>query len=206
MKNYLKKDPSMPKEYNRGVFLLRLGVLFSVVMILVILSYIFVYSPPTLTYKEHRSYTVTYTHEVTNTGSTRGNSNKYKYWLTLRNDETGKEHHWAVKESVMRSYTEGQEVSLPVFSIGDTGKVFISLENNTEDKAAQKEYYDRYPTTAMKVYMYSILLLITAIIGCIGGGIEEIAKAGRHVFLPVEIPEGSEINKIKQPDYDDIFK
>ncbi|WP_028509094.1 hypothetical protein [Ruminococcus sp. NK3A76] len=206
MKNYLKIDPSMPKEYNKGVMLIRVGVSLAALLILVILSYIFIYSPPPLTYVENRSYTVVKTYTVKRTGSSRGSSNKYRYWLTLRDDETGKEHEWYVKESVLNSYTEGQTVSLPVYSIGDSGKKFLSLENNTDEKEAKKEYYDSHPTMAMKIYMYSIMLLITAVVGCIGGGIEETAKAGRHVFLPMEIPEDSEAMAIKQPDYDDIFK
>lgn len=206
MKNYLKKDPSMPKEYNKGVMLIRVGVSLAALLILVILSYIFIYSPPPLSYVENRSYTVIETYEAKHTGGTRGYSIKYKYWLGLRDDETGKDYKWAVKESVMRSYTEGQNVSLPVYSVVDTGKKFLSLENNTDEKEAKKEYYDSHPTMAMKIYMYSIMLLITAVVGCIGGGIEETAKAGRHVFLPMEIPEDSEAMAIKQPDYDDIFK
>ena len=204
MRNYLKKDDNMPYEYNRAVTYFRIAAAIIAAIIVILLTYIFVYTPPKLTYLENRNYTVTNTYEVKRTGSVRGGSNKYRYWLTLRNDETEKEHEWAVSEKVFNMYTEGEKVSLPVHTIENTKKVFISLENNTDSKAAQKEFYKRYPTTEMKIYMYTLMTLIVAVLGILAAGEKELIRANSHVFIPKEIPDNSE-NLVKQPDYDDIF-
>ena len=207
MRNYLKKDYNMPAEFNKGVTFFRVGAFFTAAIILVLLSYAFLYDPPPLTYVENRSYTVVRTYTVQRSGSTRGSSNKYRYWLTLRDDETGKEHEWYVKEAVLESYTEGKTVSLPVYSVGSTGKRFLSLENNTDAKAAQKEYYEKYPTLEMKVYMYTVGGLIVAALSFLAAGENEIIRAKSHVFLPVEVNElPPKLEKeIIQPNYDEIF-
>ena len=74
MRNYLKKDDNMPHEYNRAVTYFRIAAVIIAAIIVILLSYIFVYTPPELTYLENRNYTVTNTYEVKRTGSVRGGS------------------------------------------------------------------------------------------------------------------------------------
>ena len=82
-----------------------------------------------------------------------------------------------------------------------------ATSNQSEQRMKDMLYYEKYPTTEMRLYMYTVGLLIVAALGFLAAGENEIVRANSHVFMPTEVNKlPPKLDKeIKQPDYDEIF-
>ena len=199
MLKYLKKDYNKPSEYNNGITLIRIGVVFLVIFIAVAVMRL-LYSPEPLEAAGTRSYTVTHTDHYSG-----HRYSKPTYYLTLTNDETGNKHHRQVTKDQYERYPMGLKVTLPVYKID--GSVFPSIDKNYDLSKATREYYKYKPTLTMSVCKWALIILGIITFGFIGGGIEQIIKSkniGKKISQITGISP-DKITTLPQPDYDDIF-
>lgn len=199
MVNFLKKDYNKPSEYNNGITLIRIGVIFLIILAAVAVMRLS-YSPEPLEAAGTRSYTVTHTDHYS-----AHRYSKASYYITLTNDETGNKHHREVTKEQYERYPKGLNVTLPVYKIG--GSIFPSIDKNYDVGKATKEYYRYKPTLTMSVCRWALIILGIITFGFIGGGFEQIIKSknmGKKIAQITGISP-DKISTLPQPDYDDIF-